>query len=358
MTQNQQPDFPDSEQVVSYLRNRRSDIKAGELRLLRLQPLMLEVPVDEFLRRRRRLFDDLDLDDTPYGYSASFFRKLQGGRTITGNFDILTPSEAYVVVASSLVHDKHEHGPERLIERAYPLARKPFIPSTMIRKLIMSFADSYGYEAANVIAHGYERITGVYRQDTKTQPVIDAFEEMEDQGREVDKISVDFRPARADQQTQRFTFGRNGQVTVHKGDCVLGYRNFLVRAVDEEGAQSETYAVPVASRTSDQQVVELSYAGKVFSGRKDMQALADRLKDTKGLSVTIVHLNPYLHVQLLDFLSGSAVDLVVVNERSISLVPRTRDCHAALERVTQAVSQCFGEATAKRAKVKRQLANA
>lgn len=357
MKQNRKSDFAESEQVVSYLRNRRSDIKTGELRLLRLQPLMLEVPVDEFLHRRRRLFDDLDLDDTPYGYSASFSRKLQGGRTITGNFDILTPSEAFVVIASSLVHDEHEHGAERLIERAYPLARKPFIPSAMVRKLIVSFADSYSYEAVNVTAHGYERITGAYRQDTKTQSVVDAFEEMEDQGREVDKISVDFCPAKADQRTQRFTFGRNGQVTVHKGNCLLGYRNFLVRAVDEESSQSETYAIPVASRPSDQQVVELNYAGKVFSGRDHMQALADRLKDTNGLSVTIVHLNPYLHVQLLDFLSGSALDLVVVNERSISLVPRTRDCHAALERVAQAVSQCFGEATAEKTKVKRKLAN-
>lgn len=351
-------DIPDPERVLSYLRKRQSEIEEDELRLLRLHPLMLDVPVDEFLQRRKRLFKSFNLDDTPYGYSASFFRILRSGRTITGNFDILIPSETFIVVASSLIHDKHEYGPERLLERGYPLAMRPFIPSALVRQLILSFADSYGYQPRSVTAYGYERVTGAYRQDTKRQPVIDAFEEMEDQGREIDKIEVAFRPAKREQGAHRFTFGRNGQVNIHKGSCVLGYRNFLLGAVEKEAEESETYSVPVASRSSQQQVIELSYKGNVFSDRERMHALADRMRDTSGLSVTIIHLNPYLHVQLLDFFSGSALDLVVVDENSVSLVPRTEDCDAALERVTQAISQCFGEAKAKRTKVKRQLAHA
>jgi hypothetical protein len=75
-----------------------------------------------------------------------------------------------------------------------------------------------------------------------------------------------------------------------------------------------------------------------------MRSLCDAMRKGEGLAVTVIHLNPYLQAQIIDMLTGRAADMVVMDKARVSLIPRSRDCSVALERMTTTLLRHFGEA--------------
>jgi hypothetical protein len=347
------PEHHVPESVRAYLHNQRELLQRGAIRALRLTPLVLSNHLHVLLRRRSLLFDEWDLEETPFGCQATFLRRLHSGRRVRGCFGILNLGSTICLLASSLHHDADANGPGYLVEHSHPLARKPFVGSSTLRRLLLQMAQRNKWEPLVVRSEGYERVTGEYRLDAKRQPIADAFEEMVQQGREMHRVTVRFRHTDGG-PSLRAAFSREGKTTVLRGEPLRPLRDFLLRVCDLDGQEARARAVEFAALPLEQTAVRLDYDLPVFTGRARMEALVRATRRASGLNVTVLHLNPYLQAQVVDFYSGGTVDMVVMDQSAVSLIPRTPGSQPALDRVAETVFRFFGEAEAVRVPVRQQ----
>lgn len=345
------PQLPPS--VASYLQDQATALRKHRVGRVRLLPVLLEVPLADLLRRRAAFFRQLALRTEGFGLVVEFSRLLRPsagyprGRLVSGTFDILIVSDRLCILASSLPADSHCHGPVVLAECAYPLAKRPFLTSLELCRLVGSTADRNGWEAIAVDAMGYDRKTLAFRRDSKCQAVDDAFREMTAQGRQVHKVKVSFREEDG-RQALRAWFDRHAETTIQRGDLGSAVRDFLFPAIEAVSSAGAEFAVPRSERLADQEVLQIAFAEDLFLEHGDMNGLCEALRKGDGLSVTTMHLNPYLQAQILDFFTGAAVELLVTDERTISLIPRSGNCRSTLEKIAQTVFYYFGEATVNR----------
>ena len=324
--------------------------RVGRVRLL---PLLLEVPLGDLLRRRAGLFQQFTPRAEGYGSAVDFSRLLRPsagypqGRLVSGSFDILVVSDQLCILASSLPADSHRHGPALLAERAYPLAKRPFLTSPELCRLVGSMADRNDRDPIAVDTMGYDRRIPKFRRDLKQQPVADAFREMSTQGRQVHKVKVSFRDGDG-REALLASFDRHAETTVERGVLEMAVSDFLFPAIEVASSAGAEYAVQRSERLADQEVLQLAFAQDLFLDRDDMRDLCEALRKGDGLSVTTMHLNPYLHAQVLDFFTGAAVELLVTDERTVSVIPRSGNCRSTLEKIAETVFSYFGEAAVTR----------
>jgi hypothetical protein len=338
-----------------FLAEARDALRDRRIERLRLYPLILRQSLDALVSRRRRLYDSTDVRQTPLGYEFAFNRRLKkskahpDGRLCTGAFDILTITDKIVIVASSLTGDDHQHGPNRFVVNAYPLARRPFFGSVPLIRLIEHFADARGWTAMSLDAIGYHRQSHRLRRDMDPQPPSEVAREMAEQGRQIHKLLVSYR--HEELETARIKFDRNCTATVEKGNPRTALQELVLPGVTEALQANETYEVKRAQEPVEQESVELEFQDEPFNSYDSMRTLCDAVRNADGLNVSIIHLNPYLQAQILDFYTGAAIEMLVTDTRSVSLIPRSADCTASLERVATTIYRYFGEAKPKRARV-------
>jgi hypothetical protein len=339
--------------VCAYLEGRTGALRRRKIKCLRLMPLLLRQPFSELLRRRAGLFRNLTPSQTDFGLGIAFERKLKPtpvdprGRIVEGAFDALAVSENLSLLASSLDLDAHENGPRLLARKAYPIAKRPFLPSPMLRRLIEQMAAPRQWTAISLDAIGYDRKTRQFRRDMKQQSVSDAMSEMSEQGRQLHRVLISFQEENG-REKLRSAFDRYGCATVHKGDIGIATTGFVLPAARDALAAYQTFDVVRTPQPLQQQVVQLTYRDDPFEKREGMTSLCRSVRDGEGLSVTEVHLNPYLQAQILDFFTGAAVEMLVMDSKTVSLIPRSDNCQATLERIAAVVFRHFGEAKVSR----------
>jgi hypothetical protein len=339
----------------SFLADARDALRLRKIERLRLYPLILRQPLDRLIARRRRLYDSVDIRQTHAGYEVAFNRQLKrskthpDGRLCTGTFSLLIINEQLVVVASSLTGDDHLNGPDRWVKNAYPLARRPFFPSNSLIQRIEAFAASRAWEPISVDAIGYHRHSQRLRRDMDPQPPAEVAREMAEQGRRVHKLLVSYRHNAV--ETARIKFDRNCTATIEKGSPATALRELILPGVSEALQGGEAYEVERAEEPAEQESVELEFQDEPFDSYDSMRSLCDAVRHADGLNVSIIHLNPYLQAQILDFFTGAAIEMLVTDTRVVSLIPRSSGCGAAMERVATTIYRYFGEAKPKRTRV-------
>lgn len=335
--------------IDEYLAGVTRSLQRREIQKIRLTPLVLQRDAAELLSRRRSLFNTMKITNQPYGYSVYFQRKIRGkqrqpDRTLSGDFDLLCISSDLLITASTLQPEENRQGPYLLAQRAYPIAKRPFIASRVLRHLLESIASTRDLCAVSVDAMGYDRDSGKFRRDLKRQPVENALVEMSEQGRQVHRIQVAFVDKR-NREPYRASFDRNGAALIRKGSAGVFVKEFILPAVEQALGQYKRFDLPRCESFVNQKMIQLTFRNDPFSDYAGMHALCRAVREEIGLSVSVVHLNPYLQAQVLDFLSGSAVEMLVMDSRTVTLVPRSAQSQSALERVTSAIFHYFGEAS-------------
>jgi hypothetical protein len=91
-------------------------------------------------------------------------------------------------------------------------------------------------------------------------------------------------------------------------------------------------------------VVSLRFPEGTFSRVDDIDALCQAVRCGEGVNVTVLHLNPYLHAQVLDYYAGQALDMLILDDASVSLLPRSASASVTIQRVVTMVFRYFGEA--------------
>jgi len=324
-------------------------LRSGKAQRVTLAPLVLKETLRNLLARRARLFTEWQAQREGHGHVVSFKRHLRPtphtpeGRVVTGQFEILEGGKELCVLASILGSDEESHGPRLLARRAYPLGVRPFVKSEDLLRRVINLAKAREWFPICVDAIGYDRETHEFRRDMKHQSIADAFREMEDQGRLVHQVKVSFR-AEGGHARLLATLNRYGRAVVEHGEVSLVAKEFVVASAEDWARGGRELSVVREATRSRQKVVRLVFPRSTLVGPEEIAALCDALRRGHGLNVTTVHLNPYLNAQVLDYLTGDAVQLVVMDDASVSLLPRSVRSRGTVERVVATIFRFFGEA--------------
>jgi hypothetical protein len=307
--------------VLDWLEWAGHELRMGRFERIRLSPLICKRPVEEIVSRRRRLFRDLECRKTPYGLFVKFRRWIKAsrthpqGRVVDGDFNLLEMAPGLAVVASGLGSDEHKNGPELFWAHSYPLAESPFVTSLVLKRSVEHIMAATGWEATCVDATGYCTESRAYRRDTKKQGIGDTFSEMAQQGRNLHRVALPL------------------------AHFVLPMSLLFRERIQE-------LSIEHVPRVGDQRGVVLTFCEDTFRANEDLEALCSAIRQAPGLGVTVVHLNPYLLAQVLDYWSGATVGVVVTNSRRMAIVPRCGDFDSTVSRISNTVFQCFGEGEA------------
>jgi hypothetical protein len=342
--------------VAKLLERERDALESRRIEHIRLVPLILREKLEVLVQRRRRIFTAAQAAKTDYGFEVAFTRELkrrsieERGRIVSGSFKIIDIADDIAVVVVTSVPDISRHGPKRFCEKAYPIARRPFFTSTTLTKILDDFATRRKLRAVSLYARGYHRETGRSRQDCFRQPPAQAVMEMASQNRSTHSLLVSFRRS-AKEEVARFAFDRTASANVRVGNPLVALQELVLPGVLESMAASSTYQIERAEEAVEQEMVELEFRDSPFDNFDTMYALCDAVRKGEGLNVSIIHLNPYLQAQVSDFFTGTIVDMLVIDQTNISLIPRSPNAGPAMERVANTILEHFGEAKAKRLKV-------
>jgi hypothetical protein len=341
--------------VEGFLADAKDALRDRKIERLRLYPLLLRTSVQSLIARRQRLYDAVIFEAVRYGYDVKFERKLKRskanleGRISKGVFSILVVSPQIAIVASTLAGDDNVNGPRRFTAKSYPLARRPFFPSTALVRLIDKFAADRRCTPTCLDATGYHRQSRRPRREFERQSPTDAAREMAEQGRQIHRMLVGFRYE--GRETTRLYFDRNASITLLKGSPQAAVKDLMLPAMHETLVADKTYEVVRTPEPIDQESVELDFQEEPFDSYEAMRTLCDAIRQGDGLNVAIIHLNPYLQAQVLDFFTGEAVEMLVTDARSVSLIPRSVNCGETIERIATTIFRYFGEAKPKRARL-------
>ena len=303
---------------------------------MQVTPLMLQVPLEQLLQRRRHVFAQMAAQNTDWGIQVDFTRKVRptvtcpAGRVITGSFAIVAAKNPLCLLVSTLSRDAHTAGPRLLSRKAYPLARRPFFASAVL-----------GRVATAIDAMGYDRDRR-FRRDMKEQSIDEALAEMREQDRYVHRLEVSFVDD-SSVEAIRASFDRHASVSIRRGDVRLIMQRFVLPAMMASASRDTAYDVRVAPKPQQQEALQLSFPNEPFATNSDLSALCKALRKGDGLAVTVIHLNPYLQAQVIDMLTGLAADMVVLDKTHVSLIPRSSASRVSLERMATTLFRYFGE---------------
>ena len=338
--------------ILDKLAEVRGTLEEGEVPLVRVAPMVLRRPLTELVRRRKRLFHEWKETRTGYGMDVRFSRGLRPsrnspkGRLVTGKFAFLEVADNVTLILSTLDSDAHTNGPKYFLRRVYPLATRPFVSSSALVDLITDMAAGRGWSDVSVSAMGYCRETGEFRKDVKRQPVRDAALEMAQQSRDLHRATVSFRDA-GGMERLACAMDRYGAASFRRGSLRIAVDELVLPLTMAFCAKSDQFDVAIAPQTQEQKSVLLVYREAALSEVAELEALCESVRSGDGLGVSVIHLNPYLHAQVLDYFTGAAVDLTVVDGRSVALIPRTADAGGTIERITATIFRFFAEGQTK-----------
>lgn len=339
--------------VQEFVEEKASLLRKKAVKRLRFTPLLLTVDLDELLSRRRSHFQRWFCEPHDCGVSVSFTRKIRPtgispiGRIVEGSFEILAVSKTFCLLLSSLDSDADDNGPRLFARKAYPLAKRPFISSLVLQHHVTQLAANHNWLPICVDAGGYDKKTQQFRRDMKRQPIDDALAEMSQQGRQLHKVIVSFRNDDR-RQIMRVAFDRHCRTVIQKGNVELVLQEFVLPSVEHAKDEAASYCIDRADNPRAQEIVRLSFRGEPFDDIQSMELLCSAIMKGDGLSLSIIHLNPYLQSQVLDFLTGESLDILIMDSHSVCLIPRSSNAGQSMERVAALIFRFFGEAEVSR----------
>lgn len=99
------------------------------------------------------------------------------------------------------------------------------------------------------------------------------------------------------------------------------------------------------SSTSDHspRPIQIAYEGDPFKSSEQARKLVDALHRFKHGTCTVLHANPYVHLGVVDNIDYSSVDVWVLSQSRILVVPQLRTSEAALKRIVNHIFEHFRE---------------
>lgn len=142
----------------------------------------------------------------------------------------------------------------------------------------------------------------------------------------------------------KVSIARNGTVRT-----TLRYRaaaNTIVRSiVNQVDKQLILFSNRSRSKSENFVVKPLSivFPEPVFEQVETNKTFIDQVRTIENASVSVIHGNPYVHIQLIDYYDGSSFDLWVIESNRVDIVPQTKASAGSIKRITKHVFNTFAE---------------
>lgn len=93
--------------------------------------------------------------------------------------------------------------------------------------------------------------------------------------------------------------------------------------------------------------LEILYSEDVFEEKSVNHKFIGMLKEMSHTSLSCYHANPYININMLDYLDGSSVEMWVIDSKKIILVPQTKCTSDFLSRLINYIFENFREGVIK-----------
>jgi hypothetical protein len=116
-----------------------------------------------------------------------------------------------------------------------------------------------------------------------------------------------------------------------KGGSYLPFDKLLVASVEAK-VQQHVRALNVPRERALQSPIVFRFTHDVLTNRVRHEELVGALSSLRGVSVCTFHMNPYLHVSLVDYSDGSNMDLFSDDPSTLAVIPGKRCSVGAISR--------------------------
>jgi hypothetical protein len=89
--------------------------------------------------------------------------------------------------------------------------------------------------------------------------------------------------------------------------------------------------------------LEINFEQEVFKEKTNHSNFIEMISLLEDASVSVLHGNPYIHLNVMDYIDGSSYDLWVVDSKQILLVPQLNSTIASLKRVVNHIYDYYAE---------------
>lgn len=156
--------------------------------------------------------------------------------------------------------------------------------------------------------------------------------------------SIEFEAYSNGSSWGKVSIARNGTVRT-----TLRYRaaaNTIVQSiVDQVESQITLFSNRSRSKAENFEVKPLSivFSEPLFEKVETNKTFIEQFRTMKNASVSVIHGNPYLHIQLIDYYDGSSFDVWVIESNRVDIVPQTKASAGSIKRITKHVFNTFAE---------------
>lgn len=235
----------------------------------------------------------------------------------------------------------------RVINNNYPTLSRVFLKDSEISRL---FRDMNEKHNIRIMVHrilSYSRLDNVQDKDLRwtRRPYERIFEDLEDSNAWIKRI--DFR-ASIEKMEKSLSgwfrlfeagIGRDCLFKV-KGDIMKFYQYVIYVSIEIIGKRLG-YLEERSESAKDKrpEPIVIHFDRPLFGEKGYNEKFIQKLEELKNISIIELHINPYLHVSLLDYYDGSLYGIWVISENEINIIPQIRATVGSMTRLLNHIYQ-------------------
>ncbi len=89
--------------------------------------------------------------------------------------------------------------------------------------------------------------------------------------------------------------------------------------------------------------IVIRFDNHIFKEKSANEKFIRKLEELKNISITRIHVNPYLHISLVDYNDGSSYAIWIVSENEINIIPQIRATVASMTKLLNHIYQKIQE---------------
>lgn len=155
---------------------------------------------------------------------------------------------------------------------------------------------------------------------------------------------IEFESYLSDTSWGRVSITRNGTIRT-----TLRYRSVGTTIIRSILDQIDSDIVLFSNRTRIKEEnfnvkpLSIVFMEPLFESVDVNKSFIEQFRTIRNASVSVIHGNPYVHMQLLDYYDGSSYDVWVIESNRVDIVPQTKSSAGSIERITKHVFNTFAE---------------
>ena len=285
------------------------------------------------------------LEGNARAHRVNVRRELRSGRQVTAEFTVWPEDDNTAVAVTCAHREAVEMAVLFVLSYCYPALVRPAVTASDLSRMIKSADEDQGWSTRNRLAVGRPSGQSGARIERKSMKFAELEQELADHDRTLDSIRFLCVGLRGTAGMEAYV-SRQGIARLYSGEAELFSRLF-VEPIRQRAAQRSR---EMAGRNKTTQApygapLTIDFGRDLFVRREELERLCGVLSRITDASVSVFHLNPHLHVSVLDYADASTLDVCMIGPSALRVIPGYRSSEASLVRVCDAILTEYEEGT-------------